>query len=138
MGINKKILILIILTTLVLLSLVLFLIKSKAQLPAEEKQQGENQQEELIDKSKLVLFLGCEKCSLIEKYIQQNPIESKLSFEKKYIYGDEKNTQEMLFIAKECGILGNDAGVPLFWNGSECFIGDKNIESFFEIELGKS
>lgn len=82
---------------------------------------------------KMVLFYGntCPHCAKVEKFIQDNDIEKKFSFEKKEVYENRANAEIMKDLAGACGIPLTGMGVPLFWDGSKCLIGDEPIINFF-------
>lgn len=87
----------------------------------------------IID-GKIILFYGdgCPHCALVEKYIEENKISSKIEIEKKEIYKNKQNANELKQQAKICGISTSSIGVPLLWNGVKCFVGDQDIISFFK------
>jgi glutaredoxin len=90
---------------------------------------------------KLIFFYGdgCPHCVNVEKFFQDNNVESKVQFEKKETFNDTRNSSLMSLIAeKKCSISGNELGVPLLWDGqnSKCLLGDQDIINFFKQKLG--
>lgn len=115
---NKKTLIAVFIGLFVLVGVFIFLGKS-----------GKNQKN-----SGIILFYGdgCPHCAIVENYLKENNIESKIEFEKKEVYNNKDNANLLAKIAKQCGIKENELGVPFLWTGSECKIGDEDIINFFK------
>jgi len=82
--------------------------------------------------NKLVLFYGdgCPHCALVEDYLKENP--PKFNLEKKEVYYNKINQQELVMRAKTCGLPQNEIGVPFLWTGSGCIIGDQPIINYFK------
>ena len=82
---------------------------------------------------KMVLFYGntCPHCAKVESFIKNNNIDQKLSFEQKEVYDNKANAEIMKDLASACNIPINGMGVPFFWDGSKCLIGDEPIINFF-------
>jgi glutaredoxin len=87
----------------------------------------------------IVLFYGdgCPHCEIVDKYINENKIEEKVSFVRKEVYNNEKNQKELIEKAKICGIANNNIGVPFLWEKGVCFVGDQDIIKFFELKINK-
>lgn len=84
--------------------------------------------------SQIILFygIGCPHCAIVEEYIKNNNIESKISFAQKEVYYNQTNQNELTEKAKICGIPETDIGVPLLWDGEKCLIGDVDIINFLK------
>lgn len=89
--------------------------------------------------SALVFYYGdeCPHCKTVEEYMAQNKISDKLSFEKKEIFHNEKNKNELIAVAKSCGLIGDSVGVPFLKNGSECLMGPEKIIDFFKQKINE-
>ena len=87
----------------------------------------------------IVLFYGdgCPHCALVEQYISENNIESKVQFTKKEVYNNQQNASELTAKAKACGMATDSIGVPFLWDGSSCLVGDQPIIDFFKQKAGK-
>lgn len=90
---------------------------------------------------KIIFFYGegCPHCANVEKFFQDNSVESKVQFEKREVWGDKQNTYLMTLIAtKKCNLPENELGVPFLWNGSDskCLLGDQPIIDFFKQKIG--
>jgi len=87
----------------------------------------------------IILFYGdgCPHCALVEEYINQNEVETKLYFAKKEVYNNEQNANELAEKAMICGIPTDSIGVPFLWDGSKCLVGDQDIIEFFKSKLNE-
>jgi len=88
----------------------------------------------------LLLFTSdtCPHCKIVEQYIQENNITSKIFFTQLKVSNETKdiaNVETMQKVAKKCGISSSELGVPLFWDGQRCFIGDADITSYFKSKI---
>jgi len=92
----------------------------------------ENQQNQLI------FFYGenCPHCTIVEEFIEQNQVKSRLSIVQKEVYYNQDHTEELAEKAKICGIPVNSIGVPFFWDGEKCFVGDKDIIDYLKQKIG--
>ena len=98
-----------------------------------------NQNAESSDQNGIVLFYGdgCPHCALVEKYIDDNSIEAKVSFTKKEVYYNKDNASDLTAKAKTCGMATDSIGVPFLWDGSTCLVGDQPIIDFFKQKAGQ-
>jgi hypothetical protein len=92
-------------------------------------------------KDKIVFFYGegWSHCANVEKFFQDNNIESKVQFEKQEVFNNTLNAYLMTLIAtKKCNIQDNELGVPILWSGPDqkCILGDQDIINFFKQKLG--
>lgn len=81
-----------------------------------------------------IFFYGvtCPHCKNVEKFLEENKdIEEKLKFEKLEI-SNKDNAKRLMEKAERCGLPTDSIGVPLFWNGEKCIVGDADIISFFK------
>ena len=84
--------------------------------------------------SAIVLFYGngCPHCALVEQFVAENNIQSKVPFTQKEVYSDQQNASEMALKAVACGMATDSIGVPFLWTGSTCIIGDQPVIDFFK------
>lgn len=89
--------------------------------------------------SQIILFYGdgCPHCEIVDKYIEDNKIEEKVSFVRKEVYNNEKNQKELIEKAKACAISDNNIGVPFLWEKGMCFVGDQDIIDFFKLKINE-
>lgn len=89
------------------------------------------------EESEIILFYGqgCPHCAIVEDYIKNNNIKEKLSFEEKEVYYNQKNADDLATKAKICGIPTDYIGVPFLWDGSKCYIGDREIIDFLNQKI---
>jgi len=82
--------------------------------------------------SAMILFSDdrCPHCKNVEDYITQNNIKSKLNFQEFKINNNPDNAKLFTQKIKECNLVS--FGVPLFFDGKNCIVGDTNIITFFQ------
>jgi glutaredoxin len=128
---NKK-MVMILLAVVVLAGAVFFIFKDKNNTKKEETQKT-------IDNSRMTFFYGdgCPNCVNVEKFLEENKnIEEKVEFEKKEVFRNKENLKIMKERAVICGISEESLGVPLFWDGNKCFVGDVDIINFLKEKAG--
>ena len=86
--------------------------------------------ENVEDKPVLFYGDGCPHCANVESYLEDEGILDDIN--RKEIYQNRENAQEFNEICEEEGIEFMDRGVPFLYAEGECFIGDKQIVSYFE------
>jgi hypothetical protein len=93
---------------------------------------------EINREAQLILFYGreCPHCQELEKFIADNGIRDKVSFENLEVYHNKNNSQFLLEKAKGCGISENEIGVPFFYTRGKCLVGAPDIEDFLKKEAG--
>ena len=101
---------------------------------------NEKKNRELLEsvKDKMIFFYGegCPHCANVEKFFEENNIEDKIQFEKKEVYNDKNNAKLLILAAKrKCNLKENEIGVPFFWDGSKCIVGDQPIINYFKEKL---
>jgi glutaredoxin len=86
----------------------------------------------------IILFYGdgCPHCINVDKFINDNKVEEKISFVRKEVFNNQKNAEEMAGKAKTCGLPTDTIGVPFLWTGSQCVLGDTDIINFFKEKIG--
>ncbi len=84
--------------------------------------------------SQIVLFYGdgCPHCALVEKFIAENNIQTKVQFTKKEVYYNKQNADDLAGKARLCGMPTDSIGVPFLWDGKICFVGDQPIIDFLK------
>jgi glutaredoxin len=123
---NKKILIPAILFVAVVLAAVIMLVKDNGgQQPKQE--------------SSIVLYYGdgCPHCAIVDKFAEENKVAEKVTYEKKEVFNNKENADELTGRAKVCGLPTDSIGVPFLWDGSKCLIGDQDIINFFKQKIGQ-
>ncbi len=101
---------------------------------ANNKDGSSESVEKLQESNEIILFYGdgCPHCAIVEEYVSENNIESKLLFTKKEVYYNNQNSDELVVKAKICGIPTDSIGVPFLWDGAKCLVGDQDIIEFFK------
>jgi len=87
-----------------------------------------------------ILFIGtgCPHCANVEKFVADNGIDKKVTFETREVYLNRANAALMTKRAASCGMATDQLGVPLFWDGSKCYSGDTDIIKYLREQAGVS
>lgn len=98
-----------------------------------EKRKNAPSNDVIVTDSPIVFYYGynCPHCELVEKYLDENNVASKVKFSKKEVYKNPANAAEAIDRAAQCGIGADELGVPFLWDGANCYVGDQNIIDFF-------
>ncbi len=83
----------------------------------------------------MILFYSdsCPHCQNVETYINENGIKNKIKFEEKEVAQNQTNATLLERKAKECGLdTAQSLGVPFFFDGQECLMGDEPIINYFK------
>lgn len=102
---------------------------------AKKTPSGENLQ---IPKGMVLFYgIGCPHCAKVEKFIKENNLKEKISFEEKEVFFNRKNAKLLEKIAQKCNLNQNEIGVPFLWEGenSRCIVGDEPIINYFKEKL---
>ncbi len=120
---NKKIVIFIIVGIVVLAGAVFFFVQNQNQPPEENK---------------IIYFYGegCPHCVNVDTFMQDNKIEDKVSFVKKEVFNNAANAEELTKTAQLCALSANEVGVPLLYDGTQCYVGDVDVINFFKQKAG--
>jgi glutaredoxin len=85
--------------------------------------------------SKMILFYGdgCPHCKIVDEYIEANNVTERFKFRKMEVFNNRGNAALMNKYAKECGLdTSQGMGVPFFFDGGQCFIGDQDVINYFQ------
>jgi len=99
------------------------------------------QNNSVVDNSqKITLYYSstCPHCLIVEKFINDNKIKDKVSFEQKEVSTDKAGASEMMAIQKTAGVDSAYIGsVPFLWDGvnQKYFMGDSDIINFFQEKI---
>lgn len=82
----------------------------------------------------LILFYGegCQYCSIVNNYINENDLEFKTQLQVKEIYFNEENSSEFDSKFSQCQPQPPFRGVPLLWHGGFCLMGEQEIVEYLE------
>lgn len=83
----------------------------------------------------MILFYGatCPHCKIVEEFIAQNSVRDRLSFRELEVYNDKTNARLLGEKAGQCGLdTGAGIGVPFFFDGQKCFVGDQDIIAYLK------
>jgi glutaredoxin len=81
------------------------------------------------EESLLFVSATCSHCANVKKFISDNGIQDKVQYREVEAFQNEENTN--LFIEKStiCAIPNEDRGVPLFFDGGKCYLGEDDVIS---------
>lgn len=93
-----------------------------------------------LKEDSLIFFYGkgCPHCALVEEFMKQNNVLSKINIVEKEVYYNKKNASELAEKARICGINTNEIGVPFLWDGKNCIVGDTPIINFLNEKLNQN
>lgn len=83
----------------------------------------------------MILFYSdsCPHCQNVETYINENGIKDKIRFEKKEVSQNQANATLLERKARQCNLdMTQGLGVPFFFDGQECLVGDEPIIDYFK------
>ncbi|EKD58688.1 MAG: hypothetical protein ACD_56C00069G0002 [uncultured bacterium] len=89
-------------------------------------------------KADMVYYYGkeCTHCNNIEKFIDENKVESKISFVKKEVWHDAASDMEMRARSEACALDPAKVGVPFLWARGKCYIGEVEVKKYLKKEIG--
>lgn len=85
-----------------------------------------------------VFYYGitCPHCKIVEQFIEEENISSKIEFKSKEVYQNKDNANELIKIGKFCNIEPKYIGaVPLLYFNKTCYLGDAPIIEFLNRTL---
>lgn len=82
----------------------------------------------------IILFYGgeCPHCKNVEDFISANKIEDKMKFTRLEVWYNKDNQAIIAQVAQKCGITSSQIGVPLLYDGKNCFEGEIDAINFFK------
>lgn len=85
-------------------------------------------------KNEAILFYGetCPHCKNVDKYIEENNIRELIEFKELEVSKNQGNASLLNQTARNCGLdtmMG--IGVPFFYDGEKCLMGDVDIIDYF-------
>ena len=85
-----------------------------------------------------VFFYGntCPHCAEVEKWIEENKIEEKISIIKKEVYDNQQNAKELTKAAENCGLSTDSIGVPFLYAEGKCFVGTLDVINYLSTKMG--
>ncbi|TSD02303.1 MAG: Uncharacterized protein Athens071425_51 [Parcubacteria group bacterium Athens0714_25] len=86
----------------------------------------------------IIYYYGeeCPHCKDVLKFLEENKIAEKVNFQKKEVWNDEANSNEMMEKVSECGLDPKSVGVPFLYAEGKCLIGTPKVEEFFREKAG--
>lgn len=86
----------------------------------------------------IIYYYGeeCPHCRDVAKFLDENGIAEKVSFEKKEVWHNTANARDMDAKVRICGLEKNRVGVPFLFSDGKCFIGTPDVTEFFKKAAG--
>lgn len=80
-----------------------------------------------------ILFtrLGCPHCKIVDEYIKTNKVTDKITFDTRDLAFDTTAIDTINKIFDYCRIPDAMRGVPMYWDGVNCYSGDGEITDYF-------
>lgn len=95
--------------------------------------QGDNEKTPTTENDMILFYsLTCPHCQNVEKYIEDNAVMEKYSFDRLEISNNRSNSAKLMEKARACGMETQGIGVPFLWTGEKCLMGDIDIIEFFK------
>jgi hypothetical protein len=82
----------------------------------------------------MILFFGegCPHCQIVDDYIKANGVKGRFQFQELEVFNNRANAALMGKYARQCGLdTSQGLGVPFFWDGKNCLMGDQDIIKYF-------
>jgi len=123
---SKKLITIFIILTIVTLLGIITMESRRVQI---EDQNIEN----IINSKNPIYYYGitCPYCRELEKFIEENGIEEKITLVKKEVYENQTNSMELKNIAEYCKINSDGVGLPFIYANKKCYMGLDEIEKYF-------
>ncbi len=74
----------------------------------------------------------CAHCAVVDAYINEQNVKQKLFFVTRQIDNDPNAVAILKSIGKKCLLSDTELGVPLFWDGTSCYLGDEKVIEYFK------
>jgi len=112
--------------------------KSKTQ-ETTTVQNNQNISETTVVGDKIPIFFygsTCPHCADVEKWMNENKVEEKITIVKKEVYDNRQNSQELTEAAKNCSLPTDSIGVPFLYTEGKCLIGTPDIIKYLSEKAG--
>lgn len=96
------------------------------------------QNENLLPSENTLYFsFTCPHCKIIEQFILDNNITSKINITQKEVSLNQENAKELISVGKFCKLPKRYIGaIPLFYADKRCYIGDVDITNILKNKTG--
>lgn len=75
---------------------------------------------------------GCSHCANVATFVANNNVKQKVFYVPQNISTSEASRKLLIAVGRQCNISEANLGVPLFFDGKTCYIGDDNVISYFK------
>ncbi|KKP70685.1 MAG: hypothetical protein UR69_C0003G0023 [Candidatus Moranbacteria bacterium GW2011_GWE2_35_2-] len=132
---------LLIITILSMLTFVIF--QEEANAPEREirvntEEINNNEPENISASNEIIYYYGeeCPHCQDVLRFLEENKISEKVEFQKKEVWHNKNNSEEMMKKVGECELNPDTVGVPFLYAEGKCLIGTPKVEGFFKLKAG--
>lgn len=125
-----------ILPLLVIIGAIVYFVVTKSNAATKTSESDATTETAATGESLGIYYYGetCSHCKELSEWIETNKIMEKVYFEKKEVWSNKENNNEMVAKAATCGIASDELGVPFFWvkETNKCLVGVPDIESYLK------
>lgn len=106
---------------------------------AKKKEQKKGQNLAISPKEKIIYYYGntCPHCQEVEEWMKKEKIDEKIRVEKKEVYQNQANAQELTLVAQNCGLDPNAIGVPFLYADGKCYIGTPTVKRILQERMSQ-
>ena len=119
----------VVIIAITLLSVAYYQVKSTGEIITE------------IPADQIIFYYGetCPHCKIVEEFMKNNSIETKINITQKEVYKNQVNANELIKVGDFCKLTKDYIGaVPLLYSDGKCYVGDKDIINFLTKKLNIS
>ncbi len=139
---SKKNIFLSLLIVVILFVLAFVIFQEEAKAPEKNIEVNttkiSSESENISTSVEVVYYYGeeCPHCKDVLKFLEENKISEKVEFQKKEVWHNKNNSDEMMKKVEECGLNSSTVGVPFLYAEGKCLIGTPKVEGFFKSKAG--
>jgi glutaredoxin len=136
------------LNTFLLIGIIVFVLVGIVSGSRQRSQNGAastvSTQAALPDQTAVILYYGdtCPHCKELEAWLEEQQVTEKLAgkieLQRKEVYNNPTNAQELTTVAQSCGAAEQGVGVPFLYAQGTCLVGTDQIESYFESQMSEA
>ncbi|OGK72611.1 hypothetical protein A2459_01315 [Candidatus Roizmanbacteria bacterium RIFOXYC2_FULL_41_10] len=87
-----------------------------------------------LKKDAFIYFYGntCPHCKELNIWLEENQIAKKVKIDKKEVYQNKANADQLQQAAKICGLDTSSIGVPFVYDNGKCYVGSDEAKDLFK------
>ena len=74
----------------------------------------------------------CPHCAVVKDYIDNNRIQDSFYFISQDVNNDRRAYELFVAVGERCGLNERRLAIPLFWDGSNCYLGEEKVINHFK------